>query len=188
MATYEFSVIASGVDPSKEDFEAAFLQAGCDDATIAFQRGVLILDFAREAKSFAHALAAAIRDVTNAGAKIERIEPDSLVSLSEIAKRTGLTKAAVSHYALGHRGEGFPVPVARVMTESPLWDWVQVARWMRCHGKADLGVNDVLEARIVRECNLVFAVERAKPRPASKREEEALGIRRRTAARDIAAS
>jgi len=174
--TYEFSIIASGINPDEEGFETAFIEAGCDDATLAFQRGVLIIDFAREAKSFAHAVAAAIRDVINAGAKIERIEPDPLVSLSEIAKRTGLTKAAVSHYVLGHRGEGFPGPVARVMTDSPLWDWVDVARWMRFHHKANLGIYDVLEARIVRDCNLRFVTERIKPRMPTKREDEPIFI------------
>ena len=29
------AVIASGIDPNIEDFENAFLEAGCDDATIA---------------------------------------------------------------------------------------------------------------------------------------------------------
>src|SRR6266851_551606 len=111
METFEFTIIASGIDPEAENFEDAFIEAGCDDATIAFQRGMLILDFARESKSFIHALVSAVRDVGNAGARIERIEPDPLVSLTDIAKRTGLSKAAISHYALGHRAVGFPSPV-----------------------------------------------------------------------------
>jgi hypothetical protein len=172
METYEFAVIANGIDPEAENFEEAFFAAGCDDATIAFQRGVLILDFAREAKSFAHAVASAIRDVRNAGATVERVEPDSLVSLSDIAKRSGLTKAAVSLYAAGQRGENFPGPITRVTTESPLWDWVQVAQWMRHHHKADLTVDDVLKARIVREFNLLVAADRVRPRRKARAEIE----------------
>ena len=166
MQTHEFAVVASGIDQNVENFEDIFFAAGCDDATISFQRGVTILDFAREAKSFSHALITAVRDVMNAGAKVERIEPDSLVSLSEIAKRTGLSRAAISHYALGHRSEGFPFPVARVMTESPLWDWVQVARWIRKGQKADVDVDAVVKARVVKDCNHVLAEAREWPRPA----------------------
>ncbi len=162
METYEFSIIASGIDPNAEDFENAFFETGCDDATIAHQRGVLVLDFAREARSFSHAIVSAIEDVRRAGATVERIEPDPLVSLSEIAKRSGLTKAAISHYAHGHRGEAFPGPVARVTTDSPLWDWVEVARWLRLRHKADLSRHDLIEARVVRDFNLVIAESKAR--------------------------
>ena len=162
MDTYEFTIVASGVDPEAENFEDAFFEAGCDDATIAFQRGMLILDFARESKSFIHALVSAVRDVVKAGAKIERIEPDPLVSLSDIAKRTGLTKAAISHYAHGQRAAGFPPPVSRITTDNPLWDWVDVARWMRSTHKADLSVDDVLAARAVKDCNFFIVAGRTK--------------------------
>ena len=43
-----------------------------------------------------------------AGAKVERIEPDHLVSLSEIAERSGLTRQAISLYTRAERGENFP--------------------------------------------------------------------------------
>ena len=33
----------------------------------------------------------------------------------------------------GHRAEAFPPPVAKVTSESPLWDWATVARWMFEH-------------------------------------------------------
>ncbi len=164
MATFEFTIVASGIDPEAENFEDTFFEAGCDDATIAFQRGALILEFAREAKSFIHALASAVRDVGKAGATVERIEPDPLVSLSEIAQRSGLTRAAISQYALGHRGEGFPAPVVRVMSESPLWDWLQVARWMRRGRKAGLGIDTVLKARVVKDYNLAITMRRQKVR------------------------
>src|SRR5258708_24099576 len=100
MQAYEFTIVASGLDPEAKDFETAFFAAGCDDATIAFQRGAIVLDFARTARSFGVALATAVRDVERAGARVERIEPDPLVSLSEIAERPGLRPAAISHSAL----------------------------------------------------------------------------------------
>jgi len=112
-----------------------------------------VLDFAREAQSFANALISAIADVQRAGAKIERIEPDYLVNLSDIAARSGLSRAAVSLYTKGERGHGFPPPVARVTSDSPLWDWVAVSRWMLQHKK--LSSNDVLRAKMVKEANLL---------------------------------
>lgn len=163
METYEFSIVASGSDPNAEDFENAFFAAGCDDATIAYQRGVLVLDFAREARSFSHAIFSALSDVRKAGATVERIEPDPLVSLSEIARRAGLTKAAISNYAHGHREETFPGPIARVTTDSPLWDWVAVARWLRRRDKVDLSRRELIQARVVRDLNLMIAEGRAKP-------------------------
>jgi hypothetical protein len=61
MKTFEFSIIASGVDSSTDDFGDRFYDAGCDDALVAFQGGHTIIDFARQAKSIDEAIASAIR-------------------------------------------------------------------------------------------------------------------------------
>ena len=153
MKTHEFAIIASGLDPEADDFEDRFFEAGCDDATISFQKGVIVLEFAREARSFSHAMISAISDVQKAGAKVERFEPDYLVSLSDIAARSGLSRAAISLYCQGKRASGFPAPVARVMSESPLWDWVDVSRWM--HKQSRVSQEVVLQARMVREANIL---------------------------------
>ncbi|RVH50683.1 hypothetical protein CN135_32145 [Sinorhizobium meliloti] len=151
MNNFQFTIIASGLDPEAEDFEDRFFNAGCDDATITFARGAILLEFDRRARNFAHAVASAIDSVRAAGASVERVEPDYLVSLSEIAERADLTRAAVSQYAKGDRGQGFPMPVARVTSESPLWDWVDVARWLHKRKRVDL--DEVVRARFVRRCN-----------------------------------
>lgn len=95
MKTYEFSVIASGLDPQAEDFEARFYNAGCDDATISFQKGHIIVDFSREADSVAGAICSAVECVEKAGAHVDRIEPDPLVSLADIAARAGLSLSLI---------------------------------------------------------------------------------------------
>jgi hypothetical protein len=74
MKTYEFSVIASGLDPSADDFEARFFDAGCDDATISFQKGRIIVDFGREADSIELAIVSALECVKAAGATVARVE------------------------------------------------------------------------------------------------------------------
>jgi hypothetical protein len=152
MKTFEFTIIATGLSPAEEGFADRFFEAGCDDATISFQKGVIILEFDREAKTFFHALKSAIANVRDAGAEVVNIEPDHLVSLSDIAERAGITRAAASNYAKGSRGKNFPAPIVRVTTESPLWDWVDVARWLYRQGK--LTLPDLLRARVVRGENI----------------------------------
>jgi predicted DNA-binding transcriptional regulator AlpA len=152
MKTFEFTVIASGLDPQAEDFEDRFFAAGCDDATISFQKGAIILEFAREAEAFSDAIESAFMGVLRAGAKPLHVEPDYLVSMSEIAERTGLSRSAVSLFAKGERGKDFPAPTARVTTESPLWDWVEVADWM--HQNDKMSLDKVAEAKVVRSANL----------------------------------
>ena len=62
MKTYEFTILASGFDSTAPDFEDRFFEAGCDDATLAFVKGRIVLEFQRKAPNFSHALASAIQD------------------------------------------------------------------------------------------------------------------------------
>jgi biotin operon repressor len=157
MKTFEFSIIASGLDPGSEDFESLFYAAGCDDATISFQRGHIIVDFAREAGTFEDAIATAIENVRSAGASVDRVEPDPLVSLSEIAQRTNLTRAAISNYASEQRGKGFPAPVVRITSDSPLYEWRAVATWL--HARGTLSREQVIEASIISSANRCLDLE-----------------------------
>ena len=85
MTDYEFTIVATGLSLDDDDWQERFLDAGCDDALAAIQRGLFVLRFDREAASFAEAIESAIRDVEAAGAKVSRVEPDPLVSASDIA-------------------------------------------------------------------------------------------------------
>lgn len=151
MKMHEFSIIASGLDPAAEDFESRFFDAGCDDATIAFQKGHIIVDFAREAETLEDAIATAVEAVSKAGAKVDRVEPDPLVSLSEMASRAGMTRAAMTNYLKGIRAKDFPAPVAKVTSESSLWEWATVARWMFKNQKLEREV--AIAAETVRQAN-----------------------------------
>lgn len=155
MKTHTFAVVASGPDPHDLAYADRFFEAGCDDATISLQKGLFVLEFDREARTFENALVSAIRDVGKAGAVVERVEPDHLVNASDIAARTGLTRSAVSLIAAGKRGSGFPAPIARVTTDSPLWDWADVARWMWEHDKVSQDV--AIEAAGIRTANATIA-------------------------------
>jgi hypothetical protein len=151
MAMFEFTVIASGLDPQADDYEERFWDAGCDDATISFQNGRTIVDFAREAESLQDALDSAIADVRKAGARIERIEPDPLVSLSDMAERAALSRSAMTNYAKGYRQSGFPAPTAKVSSGSPLWDWAEIAAWLHGHGRLDAEAAEA--AAVIRAAN-----------------------------------
>ena len=151
MKEFEFIIVASGIDISGDEGVDRFFEAGCDDATISLQNGVIILDFCREAKNYVHALVSAWRDVRKAGANVLRVEPDVLVSLSDIAERLNETRAAVSNYSQGKRRSGFPKPVARITTGSPMWDWEDVARWAHKNDKAT--IETIVEVRTVKAVN-----------------------------------
>src|SRR3954454_20504549 len=151
MKKFEFYIIASGLDPASEEFEQHLYDAGCDDAAVSFQRGRIIVDFARKANSMNEAIVAAVKDVRAAGAQVDRVEPDPLVSLSDIAARAGMSRAAMTQYSKGQRGSEFPAPVARVSSDSPLWDWATVARWLFQNEK--ISRETALEAEAVRAAN-----------------------------------
>ena len=151
MAMLEFVLVGSGVDPQADDFEARFFDAGCDDATIAFQNGRIVADFSRDADSLEGALVSAVHEFRAAGAAVERIEPDPLVSLADMARRSGMSRAAMTNYATGERQSGFPAPIARVSSNSPLWDWAEVAEWLCRHRR--LSDEAAQQAAIVRAAN-----------------------------------
>lgn len=151
METYEFTIIAAGVDPQAEDFEARFYDAGCDDALVSFQKGHVLVDFAREAESLEEAIASAIENIRQAGATVERVEPDPLVSLSDMAARSNMSRSAMTNYFKGHRGEAFPAPKAKVTTDSPLWDWSDVSLWLFQHERVSRDV--AISATVVSVAN-----------------------------------
>src|SRR4051794_40916365 len=152
MKNHEFTIVASGFDIQSGDFMDRLFLNGCDDATVSHQKGVTILSFDREAVTFSSAIISALEGVVAAGGKVERVEPDYLVSLADIADRSGLSRSALTLYHKGERCSGFPAPAVRVTSSSPLWDWQEVAEWLWRNGKIDR--DEAVRARIVKEANL----------------------------------
>lgn len=136
---FEFTLILSGVPDLTVEVLDAFFEAGCDDALIGTRDGVAYADFCREADSFRQAVLSAIRDVESAGvgAKVDHIEPDEMVTMSEIARRLNITREGVRKQVAGTRGPGnFPPPTGGVTRQSPLWRWTDVVQWRRENQKA----------------------------------------------------
>ncbi len=132
MALHRFTVYVRGADVLTPETAAALDRAGCDDAAFAVRDRAQIAEFTREAPTFAGAVGSAIDTIEHAvpGALVVRVAPDDLVSLTEIAARTGRTKESVRLYTEGRRGPGgFPAPLTWVARKHRLWQWSDVADW-----------------------------------------------------------
>lgn len=130
MAEFEFVLV---VDDDVDDDAVidALYAAGCTDATFGSVDGVGFGEFEREAEGFADAVLSAIADVESvAGLRVRRVEPDDLVTMSEIAERLGRSRESVRLLAAGERGAGdFPAPVSHLRSRFRLWRWTDVAAW-----------------------------------------------------------
>jgi hypothetical protein len=71
-----------------------------------------------------------------------------------------MSRAAMTQYSKGQRSKDFPAPVARVTSDSPLWDWATVAKWLFQHEK--ISRETAMEAAAVRAANA--AIESHKPK------------------------
>lgn len=77
------------------------------------------------------------------GAVPVRLDQD-LVSISDIAERTGRTRESVRFLVDGKRGPGgFPAPVGSVGDAIRVWPWAAVADWFRTSLDEDLGERGV---------------------------------------------
>jgi hypothetical protein len=136
MKTYNFTLVLSGKNEPSEDLENVLFEAGCDDATLYFRNGIPYLDFDRETNSFEEAVISAIQQVEEAqsGLKVERVEPDDLVTIAQIARRLDKTREYIRLLTEGKRGSGdFPPPIAGFSEKSLIWSWKQVSKWCFAH-------------------------------------------------------
>jgi predicted DNA-binding transcriptional regulator AlpA len=130
--SYDFTLVLDGVSDLTDEVTDALYGGQCDDALVLMRDGVVYVDFTREADSFAEAVLSAINDVESSeiGARVVRVEPDDLVDMAEIARRTGRSRESVRQLVHGERGPGtFPPPVANLRRRSPIWRWTDVMRW-----------------------------------------------------------
>lgn len=132
MDSYSFTLLIAGPDLQADPNLNALFEAGCDDATFGNRDRIQYADFNREATNPADAIASAISAVETAvpGAMVVRVEPDELVSMTQIARRTSRTRESIRLLAEGSRGPGgFPTPLSWVDAKSRVWRWTDVAEW-----------------------------------------------------------
>jgi len=156
--THSFTIFFSGADVLNDEQFDALYEAGCDDALFGVRDGAQYGAFDREANSFSEALASAIRDVTSAvpGLQVVRIEPDELVTMAAIAKRSGLSREYIRLLSTNQRGPGgFPAPVTYADRKTRLWHWPDVAHWLTEHQDTKIEV-DAHAADLVAAMNAAF--------------------------------
>jgi len=131
MTEYEFTLMIEG-DLADQAIAAALFDAGCDDATFGVSDGCGYGEFLREAPTFADAVLSAIHQVeTVSDLRVARIEPDDIVTASDIAERLDRTRESVRLLIAGRRGPGgFPAPISHSQERGRLWRWSDVAAWL----------------------------------------------------------
>lgn len=144
MTTYQFALIVEGPDLQADEMVKALFEAGCDDALVGSTDGVQYLDFDRDAASLEDAVLSAVADVERVdGAEVVRLAGASVVSMAEIANRTGRTRESVRLLVAGERGPGgFPPPMTDPRSRYRLWYWSDVARWFTDHFDTDIAQPD----------------------------------------------
>jgi hypothetical protein len=137
MTSYEFTLKLNR-EATEDEIDALF-EAGCDDAGIETGHLGTVAEFIRQAPSLAEAIASAVRDVEQVpGLRAVGVQCNNMVTLLDIAKRAGVTREAVRLWATGHRGGGsFPKPVLVTTGGESLWDWQQIAPWIKQHQRAE---------------------------------------------------
>jgi chorismate mutase len=150
---HDFALVLAGITELTPDAENALFEAGCDDATISIRFGRVYLTFSRTAASLKEAILSAIRDIkkANLGADVLRVDVCNLVTQADIARRIGRSRQLVHQYISGARGPGhFPSPACDVSEGAPLWNWCEVAQWLR--------QNDMIREDVLREAQEVAVI------------------------------
>lgn len=131
MSSYQFTLIVEGPDLQSDAAMDVLFENGCDDALVGRTDGIQYLDFDREAPSPETAILSAIADLERLpGVEVIRLAGGGLVSMADIAARTGRTRESVRLLVTNERGPGgFPAPVTDPRTRYRLWRWSEVRRW-----------------------------------------------------------
>jgi hypothetical protein len=141
MSTYWFELEVGPVSDLEGAAEALYARCG-DGQLAADERGGTIV-FSREARNALMAILTAIDDSERAGLLVTGVMED-LVTVEDIAEKTGRTGQAVGHWITGERGPGgFPAPVFHRGSRINVYSWAAVSRWL---SEAGLGRIDAVAA------------------------------------------
>lgn len=163
MTLYHFTLVVEGADLQNEANLDALYEAGCDDATFGMAAGVQLAAFDREADSYAEAVVSAVHQIEEAvpGARVVRLETDELVTVADIAKRTGRSHESIRLLVSGERGPGnFPPPTARLHQRNQLWWWPDVVEWFTRELQEELPGPTGQQAELTAAINAKLALRR----------------------------
>lgn len=133
MTTHTFTLIVEGPDLQSDEFIDALFEAGCDDALVGRADGAQYVDFDRDAGTLEDAVLSAVADLeTLDGVDVVRLVDAGLISMADIAARTGRTRESIRLLIAGERGPGgFPPPVTDPRSRYRLWRSADVDQWLR---------------------------------------------------------
>lgn len=152
--TFRFTLVLDG--PLDEHVGRTLVEAWGWHATFGSTDGVHYVELDWPAASFAEALASTMGTAERTGVRVRRVEPDDLVTATEIAERLGRSRESVRLLASGARGGGgFPAPVSHLRERSRLWRWSEVAAW-----SGDLDPDESDRAEIVAVVNAALEYRR----------------------------
>ena len=150
MPNHHFTLIVDGRDMQEEEVINALFESGCDDGTVGCADAVQFVVFDRQADSLDQAVMSAVKDIERIqGLEVVRVADAGLVSIADIASRTGRTRESVRLLISGARGPGsFPVPVTDPRSRYRLWHWLEVERWLTAylHQETDFRNEQLLTA------------------------------------------
>lgn len=161
MTSYDFTLKVNR-EITDAEIEALY-EAGCDDAGIETgPRGTLI-QFDREAPKLAQAITSAALDIEKVpGLRAIGVLCDNMVTLLDIARRSGRTREAVRLWASGERGPGgFPAPQLITTGGEKVWDWEQVDQWLRKHREEVDPMPGMAELHVLATADRVLAARAA---------------------------
>lgn len=139
--TYDFELIIDR-DATDMPFVDLIFEALQGAAVPAGGNGKATVFFTLEAKTLAAAIAKGVHVLEGMGLAVLGVESLDLVSMKDIADRTGRTYESVRLLATGKRGPGgFPVPESA--GQWALYSWTLVSDWFAEHfGGEAVGVFD----------------------------------------------
>jgi hypothetical protein len=147
--------------PADTDFDALF-EAGLDDTTVESGPNTQpMLHVSRQANTLTEAITTVDQDAAKAGFRIIAISEEDLLTIQNIATKTGRSYESVRLLASGQRGPGgFPLPVNQ-HSKPALYHWAQVAKWLHTH--YGYAITETEQAATINAANHLLKARTIKP-------------------------
>ena len=132
MPTFEFTLRLNRA-PSEDEIELLYEETGGDsDVEWNPETGYGAVTVNRVARTLTEAIVSAVRDIERVPElRVTGVAQDNAVTMLDIARRLGRTRASVRMLVNGQRGPGgFPRPSLVTTGGEKVWSWPDVAFWL----------------------------------------------------------
>jgi hypothetical protein len=131
MTSYEFTLLVDR-DATDEPYAEALFEVAEGGMIPEGGPAGNVVHVAQEAETLAEAITSTVHAVESVGVNVVGLQSDDLVSLKDIAARTGRTYESVRLLATGQRGPGgFPAPLST--GQWALYSWAETSAWFEAH-------------------------------------------------------